>query len=257
MRYSNPASTVRAPGSCRAGPGRSGPRRIAAGLAGVALAGGAAAELAPDVSLPARSERISVWGVPVEEGEQNAAETRRVLHAVAVERSRWNESGPARPHAGQQTAALAGAVGHGRAGIDVTDVSYRFGVGNARETIDVGLGAGSYHLRTDGDPLGPAGGGVPAPDGRRDIVVPTFSVGVRRSLSRQHRIDLYASGSASVASPAVGEFYTAKVKVEWLPTKDSRLGFEQSAVNMRFGSNSNFALRVRGRGPMLYYRTKF
>ncbi len=139
----------------------------------------------------------------------------------------------------------------------MTDVSYRWGVASPREAVAVGVGAGAYHVRPGADPLGPAGSAAYAAEGRRDIIVPTLSVGVRRSLSEQHRIDLYASGSASVASPAVGEFYTAKVKVEWLPTKDSGLGFEQSAVNMRFGPNSNLALRVRARGPVLYYRAKF
>ena len=143
--------------------------------------------------------------------------------------------------------------------MEVTGLSYRWGVSSGRSALDVGVGAGAYRLQSGADGFGAmpyAGTGFNA-DGRRDAIVPTFSVGMRHSLSDQHRIDLYASGTASLASAAAGEFYTAKVKVEWLPTKNSGFGFEQAAANMRFGANSNLMLRVRGGGAMVYYRSKF
>ena len=256
MRFPNPVPAAPDPGVCRTGWTGGAKRRAAAMLAGVTAATCATAQQAQGPASPARLERISVWGVPQRDTDRMAGETRRVLQSVAVERSRWSESAPGRPRVAQR-AALAGAAAGDRSGVDITDVSYRWGVGDAREALDVGLGAGAYRLTPGTDPVGPGGAVGYATDGRRDAIVPTLSVGVRHSLSQQHRIDLYASGSASLASPAVGEFYTARLKLEWLPTKDTGLGLEQAAVNMRFGPNSNLALRVRGGGPVLYYRAKF
>lgn len=205
-----------------------------------------------------QAQRISVWGVPVQADAATAADADgaserkpAVVRGVALEQSRWSDSAPR--GAAVDRPALAGAA---RSGVEVTDVSYRWGLSSERGTMDVGVGAGTYRLQPGVDAaVGPgAGYGV---DGRRDVTVPTLSVGVRHSLPGEHRIDVAASGSASLASAAVGEFYTAKVKVEWLPTKNSGIGFEQAAASMRFSPNSNLALRVRGGGAMLYYRSKF
>ncbi len=208
-----------------------------------------------------RAQRISVWGTPVPAAPDNtgavpASPRRGMAQGLALEQSRWGSSAV-------RNAAVQGAgAGNPRSApaVEITDVSYRWGLGNARSAMNVGVGASAYRVQSGADAVGPAlqstGTGATL-DGRRDAVVPTFSIGMRHRLSDLHRVDLSASGTASLPSPAVGEFYTAKVNVEWLPTKNSGLGFEQSAVNLKFGANSNFALRVRGRGPVLYYRSKF
>jgi len=217
-----------------------------------------------------RAQNISVWGVPASDvetmpsGSDGAAGAsrpagRNVVRSVSVEQSRWTESAAGSRNLSVDRPALADAGSRGRSGVEVTGLSYRWGVTSGRNTVDVGLGAGAYRLRSGADGLGAmpyAGTGFSA-DGRRDAIVPTFSVGMRHSLSDQHRIDVYASGTASLASSAVGEFYTAKVKVEWLATKNSGFGFEQAAANMKFSANSNLMLRVRGGGAMVYYRSKF
>lgn len=266
MRFLDPASS-----HAETSPAAAALRRDAAALVAAFLVActGAAPALAQSTA-PERAQRISVWGVPVAaEGEAAAAvaaeasaETRgarrQVVRSLAVERSRWGDSGMRR--AAVYRTAAGDAAGSAAVGVEVTNVSYRWGTGTSRNAMDVGVGAGSYNLRSGADAAATGTYGTAAglqPEARRDVIVPTLSVGMRHSLSEQHRVDLYASGTASVASPAVGEFYTAKVKVEWLPTRNSGFGFEQAAVNMKFSANSNFSLRVRGGGPMLYYRSKF
>ena len=211
------------------------------------------------------AQRIGLWGTPVavspdaSSGRSSGRAQSNLSRGFAVEQARWGDSS-VRGAAVRQVGAGAGAP-QATPGVEITDVSYRWGLADGRNAVDVGVGAGAYRLRTGAE----AGGTAALPplaagsmlEGRRDAVVPTFSVGLRHRLSDLHRIDLSASGTASLPSPAVGEFYTAKVNVEWLPTRSSGLGFEQSAVNLKFGANSNFALRVRGRGPMIYYRSKF
>ena len=233
------------------------------GAAFCCLAGQAC--LAAEPSALERAQRISVWGTPVAAPADAAARPDGPAHSslvqgFAVEQARWGDSA-VRGAAVQQVAAGARSGAAAVAPrVEITDISYRWGVADGRNAVDVGVGAGAYRLQTGPD----AGGAQLSPqaagamlEGRRDAVVPTFSIGLRHRLSDLHRIDLSASGTASLPSPAVGEFYTAKVNVEWLPTRNSGFGFEQSAVNLKFGANSNFALRVRGRGPMIYYRSKF
>ena len=210
-----------------------------------------------------QAQRIGLWGTPVAVSPEasvrpDGAVRGGVARGFAVAQAQWGDSsvrGGAVRQAGAGTAASRATPG-----VEITDISYRWGLADGRNAVDVGVGAGAYRLQTGSD----TGGAMLPPlaagsmlESRRDAVVPTFSIGLRHRLSDLHRIDLSASGTASLPSPAVGEFYTAKVKVEWLPTRHSGLGFEQSAVNLKFGANSNFALRVRGRGPMIYYRSKF
>ena len=226
-------------------------------------------------SVQDEAARINVWGVAVDaqgRGATAVAEARadevtpqpRWVRSVALQQSQWGD-----PAATPAQAALAGAarpdapVLAGPA-VQATDMSYRWGLGTARSAVDVGLGAGVYRVRHGADAAAlstpfaasslPAG---PGAESRRDVVVPTVSVGLRHSLSDQQRLSVYAGGSASLSSASVGEFYTTKVKVEWLPTKNSSFGFEHSAVNLRFGPSGNFALRVRRGGPMIYYRSTF
>lgn len=194
--------------------------------------------------------RVNVWGIAEADQAQAQAQTQtqtqatpRLVRGVALQQSQWRDGAAAPANASAAT-------------LQATDVSYRWGVGTGRSAVDVGLGAGAYRVRQGGqgaDAAPPPAGA----DGRQDIVVPTVSVGLRHSLSDQQHLSVYAGGSASLASSSVGEFYTTKVKVEWLPTKHSSIGFEHAAVNMRFGPTSNFALRVRRGGPMIYYRSTF
>ena len=185
----------------------------------------------------------------------------RWVRSVALQQSQWGD-----PAATPARSALAGAARPdapvlASVAVQATDVSYRWGLGTARSAVDVGIGAGAYRVRQGADTAAPPAPSSlptgPGAESRRDAVVPTVSVGMRHSLSEQQRLSVYAGGSASLASASVGEFYTTKVKVEWLPTKNSSFGFEHSAVNLRFGANGNFALRVRRGGPMIYYRSTF
>ena len=216
--------------------------------------------------------RINVWGVAADARERSAvavAEARNddagplqphLVRSVALQQSQWGD--PAAP----SQAALAGAARPdapvlASVAVQATDVSYRWGLGTARSAVDVGIGAGAYRVRQGADTAAPPAPSSlptgPGAESRRDAVVPTVSVGLRHSLSDQQRLSVYAGGSASLSSASVGEFYTTKVKVEWLPTRNSSFGFEHSAVNLRFGANGNFALRVRRGGPMIYYRSTF
>ena len=245
------------------------------------LAVGAACAVCPiatwaQASVADSAPRINVWGVAVDAYERSAvtiAEARdaaaapsqpHLVRSVALQQSQWGD-----PAATPAQAALAGAArpdmpAPAGAAVQATDVSYRWGLGTVRSAVDVGLGAGAYRVRYGADAAAlatpsaasslPSG---PGAESRRDAVVPTVSVGLRHSLSDQQRLSVYAGGSASLSSASVGEFYTTKVKVEWLPTRNSSFGFEHAAVNMRFGSNGNFALRVRRGGPMIYYRSTF
>lgn len=224
-------------------------------------------------TVPDDDVRIDVWGVAVDAHERGVAavalaEARaggavpptRLVHGVSVRQSQWDGPAPATlaGAARPDPLPLAGPA------VQATDVSYRWGLGSARSAVDIGLGTGAYRVRYGADAAAlatpsaasslPAG---PGAESRRDAVVPTVSVGMRHSLSEQQRLSVYAGGSASLASASVGEFYTTKVKVEWLPTKNSSFGFEHSAVNLRFGPSGNFALRVRRGGPMIYYRSTF
>ena len=188
----------------------------------------------------------------------------RFVRSVALQQSRWGDPAAVSGQPALVGGARPDALVPAGPAVQATDVSYRWGLGTVHSAVDVGVGAGVYRVRNGADAARqaspsaassfPAGLGV---DGRRDVVVPTVSVGLRHSLSEQQRLSVHAGGSASLASASVGEFYTTKVKVEWLPTKSSSLGFEHSAVNLRFGSNGNFALRVRRGGPMIYYRSTF
>ena len=218
--------------------------------------------------VPDDAARISVWGVAVDDHNtasrvealaRGVSSPSRLVRSVWLQQAQWDDAGSVLERQG----ALAGAarpdtpLPAGPA-VQATDVSYRWGLGGARSGVDVGIGAGAYRVRYGGDAVVPSPLTVgPGNESRRDALVPTVSVGLRHSLSEQQRLSVYAGGSASLSPATTGEFYTTRVKVEWLPTKNSSVGFEHAAVNMRFGSNSNFALRVRRGGPMIYYRSTF
>ena len=217
------------------------------------------------------ASRINVWGVADTARDRSVARLSepqpgdsapqpQLVSSVSLQQSQWGGAsvaqrrtaldGAARPETGALSAPAAQA----------TDVSYRWGLGTARGAVDVGIGASAYRVRF-ADSLGmqPARSSLAGPgaESRRDALVPTLSVGLRHSLSDGQRLSVYAGGSASVSPASVGEFYATKVKVEWLPTRNSSIGFEHAAVNMRFGPTSNIALRVRHGGPMIYYRSTF
>ena len=215
---------------------------------------------------------IDVWGSAVgarERSEQSAFEARadddaarpQLRRSVSLQQARWGGATALPQSGGPDDVVRRGAVAVAAPVVQAADISLRWGLGTARSAVDVGIGAGAYRVRPGEGPDAQAGSpsisNGSGAEGRRDALVPTLSVGLRHSLSDAQRLSVYAGGSASVSPASVGEFYTTKVKVEWLPTRNSSLGFEHAAVNLRFGPTSNFALRVRHGGPMIYYRSTF
>lgn len=86
--------------------------------------------------------------------------------------------------------------------------------------------------------------------------VPSVSLGLRYRMTGRHLLFADATGAQGVGANLAADQVSAKVGVEWTPSKMT-MGFDQGALGMQLASGYRLSLKARHGGPALYLRTRF